>query len=161
VLVEGVTIAKNYPMKSVLAVNPIPRCEMEGVFIGFLFSLPPICGILIKNIITEWEPIGSSTDMSDKKTSTDVFLQEAREADPEHLVGMAYDLAILACEREDASQSIQTIRLLREAMHSIGPADSADLLQFYDWCMGRIRGGEFQIAAQTLSTLRNAWEKIH
>jgi hypothetical protein len=44
-------------------------------------------------------------------------------------------------------------------MRSVGPRDSVDLLRFYDLCRDRIQGGDFRIAALTLSTLRDAWEK--
>jgi flagellin-specific chaperone FliS len=87
-------------------------------------------------------------------------LRDGRRAAPAQLIGMTYDLAVLACERADADQAVKTILLLREAMHSIGPEDSADLLQFYDWYLERIREGDFPMAAQTLSTLRDAWKKL-
>lgn len=78
-------------------------------------------------------------------------------ATPHQLVGMAYDLAIMACERKEESRSEKAILLLREVMRSAGPEDSSDLMTFYDWCLERIRQGEFAQAAQTLSDLRKAW----
>ena len=80
---------------------------------------------------------------------------------PAQLIEMTYELAILACRREDADQSVRAILLLRDAMRSIGSGDSGDLLRFYDLCRDRIREGDFQIAALTLSTLRDAWEKVN
>jgi hypothetical protein len=44
-------------------------------------------------------------------------------------------------------------------MSSVGPMDSADLLRFYGWCLDRIHKGDYHIAAETLATLRDAWEK--
>jgi flagellin-specific chaperone FliS len=85
--------------------------------------------------------------------------QTASAANPHRLVGMAYDLAILACDRKDESRSQQAIRLLRDVMSSTGPEDASDLMTFYDWCLERIRCGEFALAAQTLADLRKAWEK--
>jgi flagellin-specific chaperone FliS len=84
---------------------------------------------------------------------------ESEAETPHRLVEMVYDLAILACERKDESRSGQAIRLLREVMLSAGPEDSSDLMAFYDWCLDRIRDGEFALAAQTLADLRTAWEK--
>jgi len=43
-------------------------------------------------------------------------------------------------------------------MRSAGPEDSSDLMGFYDWCLERIRQGEFALAGQTLADLRKGWE---
>jgi hypothetical protein len=72
-------------------------------------------------------------------------------------VSSAYELAILACERKDAALSIQTVRLLRDVMESSGPNDVTDLLGMYDWCMDRIREGEYDLAGQMLIGLRDSW----
>ncbi len=80
-------------------------------------------------------------------------------ATPHELVGMAYDLAIMACRRGEVARSEKAILLLREVMRSAGPEDSTDLMKFYDWCLDRIRQGEFDAAAQTLADLRVAWEE--
>jgi flagellin-specific chaperone FliS len=98
--------------------------------------------------------------MQDQKIFRSGNLRDGRRAAPAQLIGMAYDLAVLACERADADRSIKTVLLLRDAMHSVGPEDSADLLQFYNWCLERIREGDFPVAAQTLSALRDAWKKL-
>ncbi len=81
----------------------------------------------------------------------------ADAATPHQLIGMAYELAILACTREETARSQKAISLLRNVMRSVGPADSSDLMGCYDWCLDRIRNGEFALAAQTLSVLRQAW----
>jgi flagellin-specific chaperone FliS len=78
-------------------------------------------------------------------------------ATPHQLVGMAYELAIKACEREEAARSEKAILRLRNVMRSVGPEDSADLMKFYDWCLDQIGRGEFAMAAQTLSDLWKAW----
>jgi hypothetical protein len=83
----------------------------------------------------------------------------AEAAGPHELVGMAYDLAILACRRGDASRSAKAVLLLRKVMRSAGPEDSSGVGKFYDWCLERIRRGEFDAAAQALSDLRAAWEE--
>ena len=81
-----------------------------------------------------------------------------RGSGPHRLVGMAYDLAILACDRKDEARSVRSIGLLRDVMRSAGPEDSSDLMGFYDWCLERIRQGEFALAGQTLADLRKGWE---
>lgn len=83
----------------------------------------------------------------------------AGAATPHELVGMAYDLAIMACRRSEGTRSEKALLLLREVMRSAGPEDSTDLMKFYDWCLDRIRQGEFDAAAQTLGDLRAAWEE--
>jgi flagellin-specific chaperone FliS len=80
-------------------------------------------------------------------------------ASPHQLVGMAYDFAIVACHRTKADQSEKAIVLLKEVMHSLGPEDSSELIASYDWCLDRIREGEFAPAAQMLADLRTAWGK--
>jgi hypothetical protein len=97
--------------------------------------------------------------MAEKTTYSIPSPQDARQMPPAQLIGMTYELAILACRRKDADQSVQAILLLQDAMRSVSPRDSADLMRFYDLCRDRIQGGDFQIAALTLSTLRDAWEK--
>jgi len=97
--------------------------------------------------------------MMHKSTSSTFILRDGRKMAPAQVIGMAYELAILACQREDEDQSVRTISLLQDAMRSVGPGDSADLLRFYGWCLDRIHKGDYHIAAETLSTLRDAWEK--
>jgi hypothetical protein len=97
--------------------------------------------------------------MAEKTTYSPTTPRDAKQISPAQLIGMTYELAILACRRGDADQSVQAILLLRDAMRSVGPRDSADIMRFYDLCRDRIQGGDFQIAALTLSTLRDAWEK--
>jgi hypothetical protein len=81
----------------------------------------------------------------------------ADAATPHQLIGMAYELAILACSREEVVRSQKAIGLLRNVMRSVGPADSSDLMGCYDWCLDRIGNGEFALAAQTLTILGQAW----
>jgi hypothetical protein len=75
-----------------------------------------------------------------------------------HLIAMAYDLAVLACERRDAESSVKTITLLRDVMRFAGQEDVSDLLELYDWCVGRIREGEYALAAQALTSIRDSWK---
>ncbi len=97
--------------------------------------------------------------MMHKNTSSTPVLRDAHQMASAQSIGMAYELAILACRQEDEDQSVQTIQLLQDAMRSVRPGDSTDLLRFYGWCLDRIHKGDYHIAAETLSTLRDAWEK--
>jgi|WetSurMetagenome_2_1015567.scaffolds.fasta_scaffold359582_2 flagellin-specific chaperone FliS len=78
-------------------------------------------------------------------------------ASPLQLVGMAYDRAILACRRADAGRAEKAIGLVREVMNSLGPDDATELMASYDWCLDRVRKGEFAPAEQMLADLREAW----
>lgn len=96
---------------------------------------------------------------SDSVPRKDKEAPRPESASPRQLVGMAYDLAILACHRSEAGQSQKAIGLLRDVMRALGPEDSADLLASYDWCLERIWEGDFPLAAQMLADLRAAWEQ--
>ena len=96
----------------------------------------------------------------ERETGMDMMKKTYRTAEaatPHQLIGMAYELAILACSREETMRSQKAISLLRNVMRSVGPADSSDLMGCYDWCLDRIGNGEFALAAQTLSVLRQSW----
>jgi Mrp family chromosome partitioning ATPase len=97
--------------------------------------------------------------MMQKNSSSAPIPRDPRKLPPAQLIGMAYELAIQACRQEDEDQSVRTILMLQDAMSSVGPMDSADLLRFYGWCLDRIHKGDYHIAAETLATLRDAWEK--
>ena len=97
--------------------------------------------------------------MVDRKAALKTKPRKASAENPSQLIGMAYDLAVLACRREDERQSVRAVQLLRDALRSIGSQDSDDLQRFLDWCLERIGEGEFQIAEQSLSALRNAWKE--
>jgi flagellin-specific chaperone FliS len=97
---------------------------------------------------------------SRKKTKPESGPRRATSgATPHQLVGMAYELAIRACQRRETARSERAVQLLQGVMRFAGPEDSSDLMSCYDWCVDRIRSGEFAQAAQTLSDLRRAWEE--
>jgi hypothetical protein len=97
--------------------------------------------------------------MTPKTVSSILIPRDAHNMPPEELIGMAYELAVQACQQEDEDQSVQNILLLQDAVRSAGSGDSADLLRFYGLCLDRIRNGDFQVAGKTLTTLRDTWEK--
>jgi hypothetical protein len=74
------------------------------------------------------------------------------------LIALAYDLAVLACERKDGEGAVRTVSLLREVMGCAGPDEVADLLGLYDWCVDRIKEGEYALAKQVLTGLRDSWK---
>ncbi len=86
--------------------------------------------------------------------------QEVMGASPLHLVVMAYDVAIRACEREDFERAVQAVGALRDAL-DFDQADAAmRLFRLYQWCLDCIRSGEYGAALKTLRELRAAWAAV-
>lgn len=83
--------------------------------------------------------------------------QEIMNASPLHLVVMAYDLAIRACEQQDFEKSVRTISVLRDALDFDYPEVSMGLFRLYQWCLDSIRSGDYASAITTLKELRDAW----
>lgn len=85
--------------------------------------------------------------------------QDVMGASPIHLVVMAYDVAIRACEKQDFEKAVKTIALLRDALDFDYPEVSMGLFRLYEWCSACLRNGDFATAANTLMELRTAWRK--
>jgi flagellin-specific chaperone FliS len=83
--------------------------------------------------------------------------QDVMGASPVHLVVMAYDLAIRACEQRDFEKAVKTIGVLRDALNFDYPEVSNGLFRLYQWCMECIRVGDYPSALATLRDLRSAW----
>lgn len=83
--------------------------------------------------------------------------QEVVGASPLHLVVMAYDLAIRACEQQDFEKSIRTISVLRDALDFDYPEVSMGLFRLYQWCLDAIRKGDYASALSVMRELRDAW----
>jgi flagellin-specific chaperone FliS len=83
--------------------------------------------------------------------------QEVMSASPLHLVVMAYDAAIRACEMKDFTKATKTIGLLRDALDFDYPEVSLGLFRLYQWCLDCIRQGDYNSATVTLRELRAAW----
>ena len=83
--------------------------------------------------------------------------QEVLGATPLHLVVMAYDMAIRACEQKDFEKAAKTITALRDALDFDYPEVSEGLFRLYQWCLDCIRKGDYAPALSTLRELRQAW----
>jgi flagellin-specific chaperone FliS len=83
--------------------------------------------------------------------------QDVMGASPVHLVVMAYDLAIKACERQDFIQSTKVITVLRDALNFDYPEVSVGLFRIYQWCLDSIRQGDYNAALNSMRELREAW----
>jgi flagellin-specific chaperone FliS len=86
--------------------------------------------------------------------------QEVMSARPLHLVVLAYDSAIRACELKDFSKATKTIGLLRDALDFDYPEVSLGLFRLYQWCLDCIRQNDYAEATKVLSSLREAWVTV-
>lgn len=86
--------------------------------------------------------------------------QDVMGASPIHLVVMAYDVAINACEQQDMARSTKAISLLRDALNFDYPDAAVGLFRLYNWCLDCIRQGDFASAMSTLKELRDAWQTV-
>jgi flagellin-specific chaperone FliS len=84
--------------------------------------------------------------------------QDVMGASPLHLVVMAYDLAIRACEQKDFEKAVKTIGVLRDALNFDYPETSVGLFRLYQWCLDCVRSGDYASAITTLRELRSAWK---
>jgi flagellin-specific chaperone FliS len=81
-------------------------------------------------------------------------------ASPIHLVVMAYDLAITACEKQDFARATKAISVLRDALNFDYAEASVGLFRLYQWCLDCIRQGDYHSALTTLRELREAWSTV-
>ncbi|MGB9521205.1 MAG: flagellar export chaperone FliS [Anaerolineales bacterium] len=86
--------------------------------------------------------------------------QDVLGATPLHLVVMAYDVAIVACEKGDYERATKAISLLRDALNFDYAEAAGGLFRLYQWCLDCIRQGDYQSALQTLKELREAWATV-
>ena len=83
--------------------------------------------------------------------------QEVMGASPVHLVVMAYDLAIKACEQKDFERTVKVISALRDALDFDYPEVSVGLFQLYQFCLDSLRQGDYAGVTNILRELREAW----
>ena len=81
-------------------------------------------------------------------------------ASPIRLVVMAYDLAILSCEREDFEKAAKAVSGLMSALDFDYPEAAGGLLAIYNWVLDCLRKRDFVSAKTTLRELREAWVTV-
>ena len=79
---------------------------------------------------------------------------------PVHLIVMAYDVAIQACDQRDLPRATQAVSLLREALNFDYPEVATGLFRLYQWALECIRGGDFAGANVVLKPLREVWATV-
>ena len=83
--------------------------------------------------------------------------QEVMGASPVHLVVMAYDLAIKACDVKDFEKAVKVISALRDALDFEYPEVSIGLFRLYQFCLDSLRQGDYAGTRNILKELRDAW----
>lgn len=86
--------------------------------------------------------------------------QEVMGATPLHLVVMAYDVAIAACQQQDLVRAARAVSLLRDALNFDCGEAAVGLFRLYQWCLDCIRQGNYSEALKTLTSLREAWATV-
>jgi len=81
-------------------------------------------------------------------------------ASPIRLVVMAYDLAILSCEKQDTGKAINAVEALRKALDFDYPEAAGGLLALYQWILDCLRKRDFNSAKSILLDLREAWHSV-
>ena len=86
--------------------------------------------------------------------------QDVMYASPVHLVVMAYDVAINACEQKDFEKAVRAVTVLRDALNFDYAEVAVGLFRVYQWCLDCIRQENYHAAMRTLSELREAWAVV-
>ncbi|MBI9044055.1 MAG: flagellar protein FliS [Anaerolineaceae bacterium] len=81
-------------------------------------------------------------------------------ASPIRLVVMAYDLAILSCDKEDFETAAKAVGALKNSLDFDYPEASGGLLAVYNWALELLRKNDFSSAKNILLELREAWAVI-
>lgn len=79
-------------------------------------------------------------------------------ASPMQLVLMLYDLALAGCGRRDHTRASRPITELIAALNFDYEEIAVGLFRLYEYCLDRIRSGDFEEASKTLRSLKDAWE---
>ncbi len=79
---------------------------------------------------------------------------------PIRLVVMAYDLAILSCERQDFEKAVKSVQALQNALDFDYPEAAGGLLAIYQWVMECLRKKDYDGAKNILLELRQAWAQV-
>ena len=92
--------------------------------------------------------------------SQEYLQQDVMGASPVHLVVMAYDLAIKACEQKDFVRATRAVSVLRDALNFDYGDVAMGLFRLYQWCLDCVRQEDYTSALVTLRELREAWVTV-
>ncbi|HRF49904.1 MAG TPA: hypothetical protein PLC98_19900 [Anaerolineales bacterium] len=86
--------------------------------------------------------------------------QTAENASPVRLVVMAFDAAILACEKHDLARGTHVVSTLRDALNFDEEEAAMGFFRLYQWVMECMRHGDWDEAIKVLRELRGSWAEI-
>lgn len=100
--------------------------------------------------------------MSTVQTAVQTYqMQQIFSAGPLDLLIMAYDAALVGCNRRDLEYTTRALNELRNALDFNYDADIAlGFHRLYTYCNDLARKGEFDQAAAILRELRDAWVQV-
>ncbi len=76
------------------------------------------------------------------------------------LLLMAYDAALVGCNRRDLELTSQALSVLRQSLDfDKAPEISMGFLRLYQQCSVLIRAGNYEETSRVLRSLRDAWEQ--
>jgi flagellin-specific chaperone FliS len=81
-------------------------------------------------------------------------------ASPVRLVVMAFDAALVACDKRDLARSTQVVSTLRDSLNFDEQEAAVGFYRLYQWVLDCIRAGEWAAAITILHELRSAWAEI-
>ncbi len=100
---------------------------------------------------------------SKKEQANAYFVKEIMDSLPHELLFRVYDFAITHCQRHDVEK---TNRAISELINALNFQDnetrdlSTSLLQLYQFAQEQTRRGNFDMALQVLTGLRETWQEL-
>jgi flagellin-specific chaperone FliS len=98
-----------------------------------------------------------------KKQANSYLVKEILEASPQKLVMKIYDFAIANCRRRDMTKTNKAVSELIIALN-FETAEVKDisfqLLRLYQFIQEQTRKGDFDVALNVLSGLRDTWHDV-
>jgi flagellin-specific chaperone FliS len=100
--------------------------------------------------------------MSTVQTAVQTYqMQQIYSAGPLDLLIMAYDAALIGCNRRDLQYTTRALTELSNALDfNYDPDIALGFHRLYTWCGDLARQGEFDQAAGILRELRDAWLQV-
>jgi len=79
---------------------------------------------------------------------------------PLQLLIKVYDVAILSCKKRDMEKASKAIVELISALNFDYEEISLGLFRLYQYCLDRIKQGEFEESIRILEGLRESWTQV-
>ena len=79
---------------------------------------------------------------------------------PLQLLIKVYDVAILSCKKHDIEKASKAVVELISALNFDYEEISLGLFRLYQYCLDRIKQGEFEESIKILEGLRDSWTQV-